>query len=525
MPAIRTLAQLSALTTAANPTDAAVEQALPLLRDGLQATDVFLVYGSGEVFRHFGTRTDLKLDDVALWLIHRDLVSRGKANAFNVRDGRVEAFRSMRSREPCDHVADLIPMMDSNSEILIARGSWPAGLGSSRTHFLTAALPCIALLLGRRLDSSRAERQRNLLSALANISGIMSDSEDLDGVLTSIARTIATVTGINYISIDIVDADGTVRLRCVNTGERTKELTDRWRRGASKPDPIRDIVLSTRRPVLFRDAQNDERIPESGRSFFVRTLIRSTATFPLGTKDEMLGLLSVASHRPLDFPDSEVELLEGFATQVASAIKGIRLYQELAESREELRHLNRQLQERMGIQHHLARTDSLTGIPNRRFIDETLESECARARRYQQDLSAVVADLDGLKMINDTHGHQAGDDVLRHVAELARESCRQVDVVGRYGGDEFVFVLPATGLSEATAFAERFRRHLAERPAPLRTASALDVTASLGVSQSDWTSTRDPARVIRQADRAMYEAKAAGRNRTMVATGDSARAA
>jgi diguanylate cyclase (GGDEF)-like protein len=277
--------------------------------------------------------------------------------------------------------------------------------------------------------------------------------------------------------------------------------------------------------MLFPDAQNDERVPESGRNYFTRTLIRSTAVFPLLAKDEALGILSVASHRPLDFPAQEVELLEGLAAQLATAIKGIQLYQEVAESREELQRLNEQLRESMGIEHHLARTDALTGIPNRRFIDETIDAESTRARRYGQALSVAMADLDDLKGINDTYGHQAGDEMLRFVAGLARESCRQVDVVGRYSGDEFVFVLPATALQDAAAFAERFRRRLAESLAPNHAGDPLRLTVSLGVAQWENESMEEPASLIAQADRAMYEAKAAGRNRTMVAVGGSARAA
>ncbi len=277
--------------------------------------------------------------------------------------------------------------------------------------------------------------------------------------------------------------------------------------------------------MLFPDAQNDERIPDSGRNYFVRTLIRSTGTFPLLAKDEVLGVLSVASHSPRDFPASEVGLLEGLTAQVASAVKGIQLYQELAKSRGELQRLNKQLQESMGIEHHLARTDPLTGVPNRRFLDETVEAEYARARRYEQPLSVVMADVDHFKDVNDKYGHAAGDDALRSVARLARESCRQVDVVGRCGGDEFLFVLPATNLEDATRFAERFRRRLADSLLPNSAGDPVRVTVSLGVAQWDTETMEDPASLVRQADRIMYVAKALGRNRTMVAEGETARAA
>ena len=518
MPSIRKLTDLSALASAALPSGEAIQRALPLLQEGLAAEDVFLIYGGTEGFRSFGTRPRPELSDVALWLVDRDLTSRRRPCAFDLRDGRVEDFRSAGSRRPADYVAALIPVPNRSAEMFVARGRWPQGLGIARARFLEAALPGLALILEHRIDSSRADRQRFQMNALANITRVMSESEDLETVLNSIGSTIAAVTGIDYVSIDIVDSDGVVKLRSVNSlHPRMEERRGKWRRGGSRPDPVRDEVLKTRRPMVFPDAQNDDRIPESGRDFFVRILVRSVATFPLLAKEEVLGTLSFASHRPLGFGASEVELLEGLTAQVASAIKGIQIYQELEESRE-------QLEQSMGIEHHLARTDPLTGIPNLRFLQETVEAECARARRYGHPLSVIVLDLDHFKTVNDGQGHAAGDDALRYVAHLARESCREVDVVGRCGGDEFLFVLPFTGAKDATAIAERFRRRLAESSIA-NDGEPVRVTVSLGVAEWDNETMEEPSALLRQADRMMYMAKAVGRNRTMVADGKSARAA
>jgi diguanylate cyclase (GGDEF)-like protein len=526
MAVLRWLADVSALVDPSFPPDEAVETALRLLQEGLDAGDTFLVYGDEGTFGCFGSRSNLELSDVALWLVNRDLTSRRAPCAFDVRDGHVINFRSAGAGNPGEYVAALIPMSSPAGEMLLARGPWADGFGRRRAKTLRAVLPAVALILERRLDASRAERQRNQLSALANIARVLSEGEDLETVLTSIAGTIATVTGIDYISIDLVNPDGAVKLRCFSSSRKgVEQLRERWKRGAPRPDPIRDIVLRTRKPMLFVDAQNDERIPDHGRAYFEQTLMRSTGVLPLVVKDEVLGVLAVASHRPLEFKASEVELLEGLAAQVASAVQGMRLYQELADSRRELQRLNEQLLESMGIQHHLARTDPLTGIPNRRYLEEALEAECARSNRYGQTLSVVMVDIDHLKKINDAHSHQKGDEALRYTARLARECCRQADVVARYGGDEFVFVLPATELKEAGVFAERFRQRLAERPPSDRAGKPVHLTVSLGVVEWDHETMTGPVSLIDQADRALYAAKAAGRNRTMLAVNGEARAA
>ncbi|MEX0785332.1 MAG: sensor domain-containing diguanylate cyclase [Dehalococcoidia bacterium] len=524
---MRRLAELATLASSPLPPEEAIRASLPLVQEGLGAADVHLVYGWDDGFRWLSTGSNLELSDIALWLVQRDLTPRGRPAAFDVRDGKVVEFRDAGSRRPCEFVTALLPL-ETTSDMLIAQGTWPQGLTVTQTRFLQICLPPLGLLVQRWLDSIRAERQRHQLSALASIPQVLSESDNLDTVLTGIASTIATVSGVNYVSIDVVDQDGNISFRSINGTDRpgTASLSDRWKQGATRPDPVRDAVIRTRKPMVFADCQNDERLSEAARAYFSRTLIRSTALLPLLAKDEVLGVLGVASHRPIEFSPAELELLSALGAQVATAVKGIRLYQELASSREELREVNDQLRETMGIEHHLARTDALTGIPNRRFTDETIEAEYIRAQRYQTPLSVVMADLDNLKAINDTYSHHAGDAVLQFVANLARESCREVDVVGRYGGDEFLFILPSTDLQDAAAFAERFRERLASEAAPnCDGAPPLHLTASLGAAQWSSGSPEGPTFLIRQADRAMYRAKVTGRNRTVLAGAKGVQAA
>jgi two-component system cell cycle response regulator len=162
----------------------------------------------------------------------------------------------------------------------------------------------------------------------------------------------------------------------------------------------------------------------------------------------------------------------------------------------------------------LSITDPLTGIFNRRYLHDRLPLESARARRYGQSLSVVMADLDHFKTINDTYGHQTGDVVLQHSVALARSALRKSDWMARYGGEEFVIVLPETHIQGAYAVAERVRRLCAETPV-LVADTQLIMTASFGVSGIDGIppSKEDAEVILREADKALYESKRAGRNR------------
>jgi diguanylate cyclase (GGDEF)-like protein len=162
----------------------------------------------------------------------------------------------------------------------------------------------------------------------------------------------------------------------------------------------------------------------------------------------------------------------------------------------------------------LSVADSLPGIFNRRYLHERLTQEAARARSCGQSVSVVLADLDHFKQINDTYGQQSGDRVLQHVIAVARSALRQSDWMARYGGDEFVIVLPETTLLGAYAVAERMRRLCAESAVELAD-TQLVVTASFGVATIDGVpaSNEDAEALLRAADKALHESKRAGRNR------------
>lgn len=157
-----------------------------------------------------------------------------------------------------------------------------------------------------------------------------------------------------------------------------------------------------------------------------------------------------------------------------------------------------------------ATTDALTGLPNRRRLDADLRRQLQIARRYGRPLSLLLCDLDHFKRVNDEHGHHTGDRVLRTVAGRLQGLKRAADLAGRWGGEEFLVILPETGLEAAIAFAERLRRAIADEPV---TVGGLHATLSIGANQC--SPDDDPETAMAAADHWLYAAKAAGRNRVM----------
>jgi diguanylate cyclase (GGDEF)-like protein/PAS domain S-box-containing protein len=164
----------------------------------------------------------------------------------------------------------------------------------------------------------------------------------------------------------------------------------------------------------------------------------------------------------------------------------------------------------------LATHDDLTGLYNRRELERLLEVETQRSRRYQRPLSVFMLDVDHFKQVNDDHGHDVGDQILRQLSERIRQNIRTADIATRYGGEEFVVILPETPLEEALEAAERLRTAVAGAPFPLTDGQALDIRISIGVACLAGEETGSPD-IIKAADDAMYQAKQAGRNRVRAA--------
>ncbi len=168
--------------------------------------------------------------------------------------------------------------------------------------------------------------------------------------------------------------------------------------------------------------------------------------------------------------------------------------------------VNRALRKRTESLEEIARTDALTGLHNRHYLQTRLEEEIDRAKRYGGSMTVLYLDLDDFSTLNNTYGHQVGDYALRQIGRILVDQTRQSDVCGRYGGDEFLVILPETSADEARSLATRLARQLGETPLEATTDTPVTLDASLGLAELP-DEDPDVATLMRRADEAMYTAK------------------
>ena len=225
----------------------------------------------------------------------------------------------------------------------------------------------------------------------------------------------------------------------------------------------------------------------------------SFVSIPLKIGNEAIGVLNLADKISGEvFSEEDMMFLRYFASYASIAIKGSQYYRKSEELRT------------------LSITDSLTGLYNRRYFDDRLFEELERGIRYDYVFSLAIFDLDDFKLFNDTEGHLAGDEVLRAVGEISRESLRSIDIISRFGGEEFSIIMPQTDREEALLVAERVRKNIRESmPVKWKVFPRNCITVSMGLATFP-ADGKDAITLIRNVDKALYKAKLAGKDRTVV---------
>jgi diguanylate cyclase (GGDEF)-like protein len=237
--------------------------------------------------------------------------------------------------------------------------------------------------------------------------------------------------------------------------------------------------------------------------------------------DDNLPYIPIIMQTALDATENKVEGLESGAddyitkpidfaelkARINSMLRIKRLQEELEERERQLLEANERLR-------HMSLTDGLTGLDNRRNLEERIEEMFEHAKRLNEPFACVMCDLDKFKSVNDTYGHQAGDAVLKQFAKILRNEVREIDRAGRYGGEEFMLLLPGTVLDAAVTFAERVRKQV-EAHTFTFDGTTIQRTASFGVSAWPHPKVANCDFLVRAADDALYVAKETGRNRVV----------
>jgi diguanylate cyclase (GGDEF)-like protein len=223
--------------------------------------------------------------------------------------------------------------------------------------------------------------------------------------------------------------------------------------------------------------------------------VRSALAVPMRLRGKTIGMLSTQSYQPRAYTPDDQSLLEMLASYAAIALDNARLFLDIQQ---------------------LAITDSLTAIYNRRHLFELGRREFYRARRFNRPLSVIMLDVDHFKEINDAFGHAVGDAVLHKLAQLLKSQTREIDIVGRYGGEEFVIVLTETNLQAAREIAERLRKRIFDT-FYVAGEEAIPLTVSMGIASISLKTPHFPS-IIARADNALYAAKQGGRNRVEMIT-------
>jgi diguanylate cyclase (GGDEF)-like protein len=348
------------------------------------------------------------------------------------------------------------------------------------------------LILKQELEAKSAELEQRLSerALLFDVVRASASERELDQVLADIAARIGRSLTLRECLLFLNDAD-------------TQRLVLQAAHGVSDPSTLlgRTVLLDEApigqtaregQPLVFGDVAEQL---EPGRLWLEIAHRGSLALFPVMHKESAIGVLAVTRDREDAFSPVELGLLSALAEQLGLAIRHTQLFDEL----------------RRGSQQ-----DDLTGLGNRRLLRARLEDEQLRCERFGQAVSVLAIDIDFFKQLNDRCGHPTGDAALRRLASVMTRNLRRIDTIARTGGEEFVVVLPRTNLAEAKQVGEKLRHIVEETSFPggaSQPAGAL--TVSIGIATLHGS--EDVQQMLSRADAALYEAKAKGRNRVVVA--------
>ena len=345
----------------------------------------------------------------------------------------------------------------------------------------------VAVSIEKEYLREQLREREEELSVINRSSAIITSSLDIQEIFGSFIEELKHVIDVSWASIVLSEEDG---LRCAALSPNQDNA---YQVGEKIPSEGSGTgwVIRNKRPFFEPDISTESRFT-TGNNFYHQGL-RTVVYLPLISKGEAIGSLIIASQQPEAYNQRHIKLLEQLASQIAMPLENAQLYAQ-AEAK--------------------ARIDELTGLLNRRTLDEMIDNEISRHSRYGGVFSLAILDLDSFKTYNDTYGHPEGDILLRQVGNVIKGAIRNADCAFRYGGDEFAILLPQTSIDDALQVTERVR----ERIASDIDSGDINVTASIGLANwpDDGVSHTD---IIAAADVTLYRAKHSGGNQSFYTLG------
>jgi diguanylate cyclase (GGDEF)-like protein len=330
----------------------------------------------------------------------------------------------------------------------------------------------------------KPDRLARLPQVLFEIGKAIGSESDLPSLLANISELVCELVDADACSVALLDPERNCLLTKAAFGlghDRIEEISFRPGEG------VAGWVVKNKQPALLGDVTEDPRFVVFPNT---PTPIRSMACVPLMARDEPVGSLTATAAREDAFGESDVDLLSFVARTIALDVENARLRKTSV-------------------------TDPLTGAYNREFLQHRLPAELAHARQHGRPLSVAMIDVDHFKAVNDRYGHEIGDRVLEEVASRLRGAIRRHDLLVRYGGEEFLVVLPDADLHRAREVGERMRQNL--QGSAIRIEDERDIEVRISVGVTEQVEEDDATTLIRRADTALYTAKGRGRNRVEVA--------
>lgn len=339
------------------------------------------------------------------------------------------------------------------------------------------------------LSSSPAIDDREPIVVLLDLTRKLTDERPLEEALQAVTDATLALVPANHASIRLLDANESELLCGARSGAGRDLPPMTFRRG----EGLVGWVVEHKLGLLVANATEDPRYKPDDRRRSQGFVVRSLLSEPLWSAGHVIGVLSMSSPDEGRFTVQDQLLARLIANCSAPPIERARL-------------------------RRLAMTDDLTLAYNHRYLHPRITEEIERARRTRSPLSVLMMDLDHFKNVNDAHGHEIGDVVLRLFADRVRTLVRRVDILIRRGGEEFILLMPSTSLDHASEAAERIRTALADQP--LSVADGLDISQTVSIGVATWSTRETGDALQKRADIAMYRAKQLGRNQISIARDD-----